>query len=79
EIFEESDDFDGGTQGYRTEQGSVALVGLLAKYQINAQSNIRVSVQNLFDREYFESVGSQNYFNTYGAPRSAYVTYELNL
>lgn len=78
EIFEESADFD-GTQGYRTEQGSVALVGLLARYQINEQSNIRLSVRNLFDREYFESVGSTNYFNTYGAPRSAYVTYQLDL
>jgi len=77
-IYQESDVYN-VVEGYRTEQGGVALVGLLAKYAINERSEVKLNVNNVFDRKYFESVGSPNYFNSYGAPRSFYVTYQVNL
>ncbi len=77
-IYQESDNYN-GVEGYRTEQGGVALVGLLAKYQINERSQVKLNVNNVFDRKYFESVGAPNYYNTYGAPRSVYATYQLDL
>lgn len=67
------------TDVYHIRQGGVGLVGLLAKYQLTEQSEIKLSVQNLFDRKYFESISTPNYFNSYGAPRSAYITYQLNI
>ncbi len=77
-IYQESDVYK-VVEGYRTEQGGVALVGLLAKYEINERSQLRLNINNIFDRKYYESVGSTNYFNSYGAPRSIYATYQLNL
>lgn len=77
-VYQESANYN-GVEGYRTEQGGVALVGLLTKYQINERSEVKLNVNNLFDRKYFESVGAPNYYNTYGAPRSFYLTYSLSL
>lgn len=54
---------------YRVEQGSHTLVGLMAKYQLSRQAEIGMTVDNLFDRKYYESVGNPWFYTFYGAPR----------
>lgn len=57
---------------FRIEQGGYTTVGLMAKYQIKEQTEISLMVNNLFDRRYYESIGSYgtNIENFYGAPRN---------
>ncbi|MES2531987.1 MAG: TonB-dependent siderophore receptor [Pseudomonadota bacterium] len=54
-------------------QGAYALVGLMARYQVNRQTSISLNVDNLFDKTYN---GIDPTFNTklYGAPRNVLVT-----
>ncbi len=60
---------DGATS--HTQQGGFAVVGLLAKYQINRQAELGLVVNNLFDRRYYSAVAnSTSLGNFYGAPRS---------
>lgn len=61
--------------GFRIEQGGYAIVGLMAKYRINKQAEVGMTVNNLFDHRYYESIGSYgtNLENFYGAPRSVAV------
>ena len=61
--------------GFHIEQGSYTIVGLMAKYRINKQAEVGMTVNNLFDHRYYESVGSYgtNLENFYGAPRNAAV------
>ncbi|HEI8866808.1 TPA: ferric-rhodotorulic acid/ferric-coprogen receptor FhuE [Serratia odorifera] len=63
---------DAGPAGAsRPEQGSYALVNLLARYQVNQQFSLQANVNNLFDKEYYDYLGS---YAVYGAPRSVSVT-----
>jgi outer membrane receptor for ferric coprogen and ferric-rhodotorulic acid len=47
----------------------------MAKYRINKQAEVGMTVNNLFDHRYYESIGSYgtNLENFYGAPRSVAV------
>lgn len=61
--------------GYHAQQGGYAVVGLMAKYQINKQSEIGLVINNLFDRRYYDTIsrsggGGLNYENFYGSPRN---------
>lgn len=58
--------------GLLIEQGGHTVVGLMAKYRINERAEVGMTVNNLFDRRYYESIGSYGplYENFYGAPRS---------
>lgn len=60
---------------YDIRQGSFIVIGLMAKYQINKQAELSMVVNNLFDRRYYESIGSYgtNLENFYGAPRNVTV------
>lgn len=53
----------------RVDQGSYALVDLMARYQVNGDLSAQLNLNNLFDKEYHEQVGfySQAWW---GAPRS---------
>ena len=50
--------------GYATVDASVA-------YAIDEQTDLRLNVNNIFDREYYSRVGSASVFNFYGEPRNA--------
>jgi outer membrane receptor for ferric coprogen and ferric-rhodotorulic acid len=54
------------------KQGGYTVVGLMAKYRISKQAELGITVNNLFDRRYYESIGSYGpkQENFYGAPRS---------
>ena len=58
--------------GLFIEQGGYTVVGLMAKYRINKQAEVGLTVNNLFDRRYYESIGSfgPKLENFYGAPRN---------
>lgn len=62
-----------GTSSLGGEQGSYALVSLMARYAITKQTDVAVNVNNVFDKKYalqkgdFDTVG-------YGAPRNVMVT-----
>lgn len=56
----------GGTLNY--EQGSVALVNLMARYEASRSLSISMNIANALDKRYYSSVMSN--YGTYGAPRS---------
>ena len=51
----------------RAEQGSYALVNLFGRYQVTKAFAIQANLNNVFDREYYDYVGS---YTVYGAPRN---------
>ncbi len=55
---------------YVVRQGSYAIVGMSANYKVNNNLSIGLAVSNLFDRRYYEAIGSATIYNFYGAPRS---------
>jgi len=62
-----------GTSSLGGEQGSYALVSLVARYAFTKKTNVAVNLNNVFDKKYalqkgdFDTVG-------YGAPRNVMVT-----
>ena len=53
----------------RIEQGSFALVSLMARYQFTPRLSAQFNVDNLFDKQYFRLFDAFAQ-STYGAPRS---------
>ena len=51
----------------RAEQGSYALVNLFGRYQVSKDFAVQANLNNVFDREYYDYVGS---YTVYGAPRN---------
>lgn len=62
--------------GFRTEQGGYTTVGLMAKYRINKKAELGLTINNLFDRRYYDAIGPSNTTlgNFYGAPRNFLVS-----
>ena len=56
----------GGALNY--QQGSVAIVNLLARYELSKSLAFSMNVANAFDKRHYSSVMSN--YGTYGAPRS---------
>ena len=63
---------------YLTQQGGYALVGLTAGYRLSEQLQLRVNIDNLLDRRYYQGLGYSwsGGLERYGAPRS--VLFSLN-
>lgn len=59
------DDTSIGPNGDKAEQGSYALVNLFSRYQLTKQLSVQGNVNNLFNKEYYDYVGS---YLVYGAP-----------
>jgi outer membrane receptor for ferric coprogen and ferric-rhodotorulic acid len=65
----------GGPDGngtWRARQGSYALVDLFARYDVTKNLSVQGNLNNLFDKEYDENVGSGGI--VYGSPRNFSVT-----
>ncbi|WP_440884382.1 TonB-dependent siderophore receptor [Variovorax sp. 22077] len=62
-----------GTSSLGGEQGSYALVSLVARYALTEKMNVAVNINNVFDKKYALQKGD---FDTvsYGAPRNVMVT-----
>lgn len=55
---------------YSFSQGGYSLVSLRAEYAFNDNWSASLNVTNLFDKTYYQTVGSTTWANWYGAPRS---------
>jgi outer membrane receptor for ferric coprogen and ferric-rhodotorulic acid len=61
------------TRGNLTiKQGGFALVGLMAKYQINAQAEVSITANNVLDRKY--RYPNNVTYSHYGEPRSVFAS-----
>jgi outer membrane receptor for ferric coprogen and ferric-rhodotorulic acid len=63
----------GGVAGVR-EQAAFAVAGAQIGWRFNAHLRAFVSVNNLFDKVYYQRVGSINTYNFYGEPRNVLLT-----
>lgn len=63
----------GGVAGIR-EQEAFAVAGVQLGWRFNEQLRAFVSVNNLFDKVYYQRVGSTNTYNFYGEPRNVLLT-----
>ena len=57
---------------YLTRQGGYAIVGLMAGYRISEQLQLRLNIDNVLDRRYYQALGYawSGGLERYGAPRS---------
>jgi outer membrane receptor for ferric coprogen and ferric-rhodotorulic acid len=62
------DGVNGSGEAYKIRSGGLALVGLMAKYQINSKTETVLTVSNLFDRTYRTFLEGKNY-SSFGEPR----------
>lgn len=51
------------------EQEAFTLVNLMAKYQLDKHTELQLNINNLFDKTYYEGIGTN--LMVYGAPRNA--------
>jgi outer membrane receptor for ferric coprogen and ferric-rhodotorulic acid len=63
-------------QGVRFSQAGYAVVDLQAGYRFNENLKASLTVSNVFDKKYYQSVGYEERQNYYGAPRA--VTFKLS-
>ena len=59
----------GLTGHFKEVQGSYAFVNLRAAYQLNSHWHAALSVDNLLDRIYYQTIGAPSGDNWYGEPR----------
>jgi len=59
----------GPSQSIREVQGSFAVINLRAGYQIDAHWRAALSINNAFDRIYYQTIGTPAGGNWYGEPR----------
>jgi outer membrane receptor for ferric coprogen and ferric-rhodotorulic acid len=59
-----------GFQNFRKVQGSYVIVSPRVGYEFDEHWQVALSIDNLFDRHYYESIGTTNGSNWYGEPRS---------
>lgn len=64
----------GKSDSFYVGQGRYLVAGLNLGYRIDASTDLRVNVSNLFDKHYYQSVYSEVFGNLYGAPRSLMLT-----
>jgi outer membrane receptor for ferric coprogen and ferric-rhodotorulic acid len=55
-------------------QAAYAVFNASVKYQIDKTWSAALNVDNIFDKIYYKTVGSVNFYNWYGAPRSFQLT-----
>jgi outer-membrane receptor for ferric coprogen and ferric-rhodotorulic acid len=58
---------------FRTLQGSYVVASLRAGYEIDSHWRVGLNVNNVFDRIYYQGVGSADTGNWYGEPRNLMV------
>ncbi len=57
----------------RADQRAYALVGLMARYDVDRQWSVTLNVNNLFDKTYMPGLGSYG-TGVYGDPRNVLLT-----
>ncbi|MET0349776.1 MAG: TonB-dependent siderophore receptor [Rhizobacter sp.] len=59
---------------YRIHQGGYTTADLLGSWQVTRNLDLRAAITNVFDREYYQSIGTPTGSNSLGEPRSFLVT-----
>jgi outer membrane receptor for ferric coprogen and ferric-rhodotorulic acid len=64
------------TRSWRDQllEGGHTVVNARLAYQIDKAHSLSLAIDNLFDRKYYETVGTPNIYNFYGEPRSFKLT-----
>jgi outer membrane receptor for ferric coprogen and ferric-rhodotorulic acid len=55
-------------------QGGYTIADIWAAYQVNRNWDLRFNVSNLFDKNYYQTIGSVDSGNAFGEPRNFFVT-----
>ncbi|WP_330999038.1 TonB-dependent siderophore receptor [Mangrovicoccus algicola] len=63
-------DFKSVSSTGEIEAPGYTVVDLMARWEVTEQSDIRLSVNNVFDETYYSRVGGPSVFNFYGEPRN---------
>jgi len=56
------------------KQGGYAVWNAMLDYQVDEHWNVALNGNNLFDRKYYQTVGTSTYGNSYGDPRNFMIT-----
>ncbi len=56
------------------EQSGYAVWNALVEYQVDEHWNVALNGNNLFDKKYYQTVGTSTYGNVYGDPRNFMIT-----
>jgi outer membrane receptor for ferric coprogen and ferric-rhodotorulic acid len=56
------------------DQSGYAIWNALVEYRVDDHWNVTLNGNNLFDKKYYETVGTSTYGNFYGEPRNFMVT-----
>ncbi|MDU9389041.1 TonB-dependent siderophore receptor [Pseudomonas sp. zfem002] len=62
------------SRDYDFSQAGYAVYDALVEYKVDANWTVALKGNNLFDRRYYESVGTSEYGNYYGEPRNFVLT-----
>lgn len=63
--------YSAGGVDMRYQQGSRAVVSLMARYAFTPKLSLQLNIENLFDKKYFSNIDGQAFF---GTPRNAVAT-----
>ena len=72
-IFYSSEIWQIGKEATARQQ-AYALVGLMARYEVNDKLTLSMNINNLFDRKYIAAMSGWWYSGMYGAPRNVQVS-----
>jgi outer membrane receptor for ferric coprogen and ferric-rhodotorulic acid len=64
----------GQTVAFDYQQSGYAIWNALLDYRVDDHWNVTLNGNNLFDKKYYETVGTSTYGNYYGEPRNFMVT-----
>ncbi len=65
---------NGSWDNFQSEQKAYALFGLQVSYRPTEQLDLRLVVNNLFDKHYYANIGWNSGGSVFGAPRNAILT-----
>ena len=80
-IYNQGSNFYGAGSEYRVEQEAYTLIDLMTSYKASDNLNIRLNLNNVFDKKYYQSISTNTYYgnNIYGEPRNAMLTVRWSL
>ncbi|WP_092305690.1 TonB-dependent siderophore receptor [Pseudomonas sp. NFIX28] len=80
-IYNQGSNFYAPSTNYRIEQEAYTLVDLMTSYKATENVDIRLNINNVFDKKYYQSIGTNTLYgiNQYGDPRNAMVTVRWSL
>lgn len=67
------------TGAIRIRQGGYTVADLMLAWQVTPELSINLNINNLFDKYYYESIGSPTNGNGFGAPRNFLITAKYRL